>query len=402
MFETVIQGKADGAWSRGGGALARVWNRPAEPLATAFDPRSNSIGLLRTVLALLVILSHSFPLGSLGVDWVVRFGQGQEVVGGIAVRGFFVLSGFLIAASYLKSDSLPRYLWQRCLRIMPGFWMALLVVAFGFAPLMYWLQHGHSLQGFSLRAPAGPIDYVRKNFFLTMKQYDVSGLTSSLPAPNAFNGSLWTLLYEAKAYLLIGVFGFFGILKSRRSIVLGAALLLYGLHLLSLAAPAGIVSLSPRFSDPQLITLIMSFMIGVACRLYHEKIILEHRLGILAIILYICSLRYHFYEMASPFVYTYVLLYLATYLPFKKFGSRADLSYGIYIYAFPVQQTLTQVRFNRHGIYAYTAVAALLTLPLAAASYFFVEKPCLRFKNLTLRGRRPGNAHANGAAPINP
>lgn len=377
--------------------LDQFWNRPTEPLSTAFDPRSNSIGLLRTVFALLVILSHSFPLGSLGIDWVVRFGQGQEVIGGVAVRGFFVLSGYLIATSYLKSDSIVRYLWQRALRVMPGFWVALLVVAFGFAPLMYWLQNDNSLSGFSLNSPTGPIDYIKSNFFLTMKQYEISGLTANLPAPGAFNGSLWTLLYEAKAYLVLGVLGFFGILKNRRELVLGGSLLLFALHLLGKVAPGGITNLSPRFSDPQLITLLMSFMIGAVFRLYHEKIPIENRLGILAILVYLASLRYHFYEMSSPFIYTYVLLYLAVRLPFKKFGSRADLSYGIYIYAFPVQQTLAQLKFQRHGIYIFTALSALLTIPLAFASYFIVEKPFLRLKNIgsgAPRSTAPGSGRS--------
>ena len=352
---------------------------------------------MRTVFALLVILSHSFPLGALGTDWLIRFGQGQEVLGGVAVKGFFVLSGFLITSSCLRSPSVFRYLWQRFLRVMPGFWAALLVVAFGFAPLIHWLQNGHSFRGFSVTVAGGSVDYVRKNFFLDMNQYDVAGLTSKLPAPNAFNGSLWTLIYEVKAYLIIGVLGVFGILKDRRVLVLGGVAVLYGLHVLNKAAPAQIVALSPRFADPQLIALILCFMLGSTWCLYQDRIQLDHRMGVLAIIVYFCSLRYSFYEISMPFAFTYAVMYLATYLPFRRFGTKADLSYGIYIYAFPVQQTLAQLKVNRHGLLVYAGASVLLTLPLAAASYFLVEKHFLKLKNLGLRKKLPLVA---GDAPL--
>jgi len=362
--------------------MVRFWNAPGKTFSEAFDPRNNAIGFLRTFLALLVILTHSFHLGGLGVDWVLRFGQDQETIGGIAVKGFFVLSGFLITASYVRSPSVWRYMWQRFLRIMPGFWVALLVVALGFAPLMYRLQNG-TLDGFTLLNEGGSVDYIRSNFFLEIKQYEVAGLTARLPWPNAFNGSLWTLIYEAKAYLMVAVIGVFGLFKGRRSIVLAGTAILYILHLIGTASQASLATLSPLFADKQLLILILFFMFGSVWYLYQDKIVVQHKLGILAIFLYILGLRYSAHAILSPFTFTYMIMYLASHLPFKNFDRKADFSYGIYIYAFPIQQLMSQLQMNKRGIVVYSLLSVMATIPLAVASYYFVEKPSLRLKSLS-------------------
>ena len=48
----------------------------------------------------------------------------------MAIDGFFALSGFLIFGSYLNSPGTGRFVWRRCLRILPGFWVCLLVMTF--------------------------------------------------------------------------------------------------------------------------------------------------------------------------------------------------------------------------------------------------------------------------------
>src|SRR5690242_14199417 len=101
--------------------LAAVCLARPVTLDVAFDPKNNSIGFLRFFLASLVIVYHSYVLGGYGEEWLLRHTGGQTNSGGVAVLGFFALSGFLVTASFVRGKSVFRFLWHRILRIMPGF-----------------------------------------------------------------------------------------------------------------------------------------------------------------------------------------------------------------------------------------------------------------------------------------
>lgn len=342
---------------------------------------------MRTFFALLVIVGHSFHLGGFGFDTLTRFSHGATAFGTVAVIGFFVLSGYLITASFMYASSVWRYLWNRFLRIMPAFWVALVVVAFGFAPFSYFLQHG-TLHGFLVTNAGGPLDYIIKNFGLYIAQYDISGLTSHIPWPNAFNGSLWTLVYEATGYVLIAAFGVFGVFKKHSKVVLGATLVMFGLYVLDQAVPGAAGNVLPFFKDAQLLPLMLFFFAGSTWFLYQDKIPMNNKYFILASLLYILSLRYGFYALVGPVTFVYAVFYLAAKFPIKSFDRKADLSYGIYIYAFPVQQMLSQIGVQAAGVWVYSLAAAILTIPFATASYFLVERPALKLKSAQLRIRR--------------
>ncbi len=102
-------------------------------LGDALDPGHNSLNFLRLVLASTVLLSHAWSFGWFGAEPTVH----ETTFATIAVYGFFGISGYLIAGSALRNRP-GRYLWQRCLRILPGYWVALIVTAFG----LIWLASG--------------------------------------------------------------------------------------------------------------------------------------------------------------------------------------------------------------------------------------------------------------------
>lgn len=370
---------------------ARMWWREKpQAFDKVFDRKSNAIGFLRTFFALLVIVDHSFHLGGFGADTMERFSHGWISFGGAAVIGFFILSGYLITTSFTYASSVWRYLWNRFLRIMPAFWVALVVVAFGFAPLSYFIQH-HTLSGFLIFNANGPIDYIVKNFGLYIHQYSVSGLLGSVPWPNAFNGSLWTLFYEATGYVLIAVFGVFGVLKKNSKLVLPACIALFGLYALNSAIPGLAGNIFPVFKDAQMLPLMMFFFAGAGWYLYQEKIPVSNKYFILSAILFLLSCRYHFYPLLGPITFVYCVFYLAAKFPIKSFDKKADFSYGIYIYAFPIQQVLIQMGATQLGVWLDSLLAAIITIPFAAASYFAIEKPALRLKSARLRIRKRRN-----------
>jgi len=214
-----------------------------------------------------------------------------------------------------------------------------------------------------------------------MRQYDVLAITGTLPWKNAFNGSLWTLIYEALAYVLVGAAGFFGLIKDKSKIMLTFAIGLYLLFLLRTASPMTTKAIFPQFYDFQLVSLLLFFAVGSMFYLYRDSIIYKNKFLVLSVLILIIAARNGFYGVVSPFLYAYVLLFIACKFPyFKNIDRKADYSYGIYIYAFPVQQFLSAQGFNSQNYFVYSFAALAITLPLAIFSYHVVEKPALKLK----------------------
>jgi peptidoglycan/LPS O-acetylase OafA/YrhL len=219
-----------------------------------------------------------------------------------------------------------------------------------------------------------------------MRQYDISGLTANLPFPHAFDGSLWTLIYEAIGYLTIAGLGFFALLKDKGKLVLGGVVLIYFIFLANIAVPGVAGKIFTPFRDIELITLLLFFLVGTAFYLFREKIIISNKFIVLTFLACVLGARYGFYTSIGPVLFSYFVLYMACKLPIMNFDKRADISYGIYIYAFPVQQLLSAKGINRYSYYVYTLSVCVITFALATLSYFCVERPFLRLKNVKIKG----------------
>lgn len=185
-------------------SAVRTWRTTLRPKVTGrrFDPRDNSLNLIRLVLAGTVLIAHCYPLSGLGDSPQL---DGWNL-GEWAVFGFFAISGYLITASRF-SNSLKTYLIHRIARIMPAFWVCLLVTVGFFAPIGYWVMH-HTIDGFLTSATA-PGNYLLSNAFLKIAFWDVAGTPSGIPYPGAWNGSLWTLYFEFLCYLIVGAVAVF-------------------------------------------------------------------------------------------------------------------------------------------------------------------------------------------------
>jgi peptidoglycan/LPS O-acetylase OafA/YrhL len=349
-----------------------------------FDFRSNSIGFLRFCFASVVIWSHAYPLGGFGLDPVSRFSNGAESAGTLAVDGFFLLSGFLITRSYQSIGKAGRFLWHRALRILPAFWVCLFVVAFGFAPLAYFHQHG-ALIGFIPEEK--PWNYVTHNSLLWMRQYNVGELLAHAPYPRAFNGSLWTLPFEFLCYLTIGLLGLIGILRQKPVVVASVSLMLFLCYAVPLSF-RGVLHGPLAFpillvgNTRLVLELIVYFFIGASSYLFRGKIPIVGWAALVCAIGVIVALPTRAYAAVLPLGMTYVIMYVAMKWPPRSFDRRADLSYGLYIYAFPTQQLLTLYGVGGLGLIPYVLVTAVITFTLAGASWFFIEKPSLSLKHV--------------------
>ncbi|GAA2141570.1 acyltransferase [Arthrobacter humicola] len=344
--------------------------KPAPAVGSRLDPRKNSLNLIRLVLAFMVLLAHSWHIVGAGNGWGFR----GENLGGWAVAGFFGISGYLITASRFGSG-IGRYLVHRVARIFPGFIVCLIVMAFGFAPIAYVIQHG-SLHGF-MQTPTTPLNSIFANLSLRIVSYDIAGTPAGVPYPGAWNGSLWTLYFEFMCYLLVAVMAFIPLVRKSPWPVVAA-------FIASVALWANVGVLKPYLQsnlDFELAArLIPYFLGGAVVQVLSNKIGIHKVAGPVSIVLAALSIFFvdgFGGQLAAPFI-AYGLLWISTWLPQPAVVGRHDISYGAYIYAFPVQQLLAVFGAYHWGVAWFTVAATLCTIPFAAASWFFVERPVMR------------------------
>ncbi len=318
----------------------------------------------------MVLLAHSWHIVGDGNGWGFR----GENLGGWAVAGFFGISGYLITASRF-SNRIGPYLVHRVARIFPAFFVCLVVMAFGFAPIAYTIQHG-SLQGF-WHTPTTPLNSIFANMTLHIVSYDIAGTPAGVPYAKAWNGSLWTLYFEFLCYLLIALIGFLPLFKKTPWPIIGA-------FALSVVIWANIGSLKPLLQtnlDFELAARLTPYFLGGAVvQVLSSRIGIHKVAGPVAIVLAGLSIFLvdgYGGQLAAPFI-AYGLLWISTWLPQPAFVARHDISYGAYIYAFPVQQLLAVFGAYHWGVWWFTLAATVCTIPIAAASWFFVERPVMR------------------------
>jgi peptidoglycan/LPS O-acetylase OafA/YrhL len=341
--------------------------------------RFNNLDFLRLMLAIMVILSHSYPLawGSNEYEPLRRLTGGQMTAGELAVAGFFILSGFLITKSWLHAKSPGDYLKRRVLRIYPGYLVAVTFCAFVFGPM----------------AASQPSDYWHE---LSLKRFVIESLnlegvtTPPILAGNpthGINGSLWSIRYEFFCYLAVAALGLAGALR-RRWLVLLVFLVCFTVYAMQIQLGIEIPgSRLTRFYCypgfwPRLSTC---FFAGALFYLYRDRITYSFR-GFAAACLGLAVLAalpgLNCLVLAVPLLGSFVFFYLG-FLPIRQlhgFARRGDLSYGMYLYAFPVQQLV--MMYLGPGLHPLTLflLATAFTTIFAALSWCFVEQPFMKLK----------------------
>jgi peptidoglycan/LPS O-acetylase OafA/YrhL len=347
----------------------RTLSRPSTPraLSTLFDPRSNSLNQIRLVLALIVALSHALAIG---YDWEPQVGLTE--LGDLAVDAFFVLSGFLVTRSYLGLRSARRFAWHRALRILPAFWFTLLLTAFVVAPALAALEGRGAWSVLGGGEPS--YGYVADNALLLMRSFGVSGLPSGTAVPGVVNGSLWTLYFEAVCYVGTGVLGVLGLLRRRALVLPFAVLALAGLVVQAAGVEAALGEYYLRFG--------FLFLLGTLGNLYGDRIVLRRRYLMLALTATGGSLAVlDDYRLTGAVPFAYLCLYAVVATPFLRRGLKDDLSYGVYVYHWPVAALLVTGGALSLGPAPYLLLTLGIVVLLALASWRWLERPALSAKN---------------------
>lgn len=358
---------------------------PSPTLAQVFDSRINALNAWRLVLASGVIVQHSWPLTGRKVHPPY-----DQLFSQISVDGFFVISGFLIAASWVRNPRFREYVVARVLRIFPGLWVCLVVVAFVIAPIGVAIQGGSAVR---LLTSRGPIEYVLNNAVLNVFHASIDGTPRHVPFPGVWDGVLWTLIFEIFCYIAIAVAGMAGLLKRRWPAVVVFTLVLAFTALVSYPVEVQtVVQMIGRFA--------LVFAAGTLLHQFKDKIPARWSLvAISAVIVVVAGLLVPNYRILAALPLAYAVVVSGALIHHKRLRLRTDLSYGVYIYAWPMQQLLAICGLAFLQPPAFAVVAAVATLPLAALSWFLVEKRALSLKSRFKRRARGWGDAGVGAPP---
>jgi peptidoglycan/LPS O-acetylase OafA/YrhL len=328
------------------------------------------LNALRLLFAFMVIVSHSTALGGYGEELKI----GGATLGTWAVFGFFGISGYLITRSRMSARRVSDYYRARVLRIFPAFVVCLVVVAFVIAPLSHFFGSAGRYD------PLNAMTYVLRNLPLYLPGLNQPGISDTLAGelalPNQWNGAMWTIGYEFVCYVAIGLLVSVARRQHLGPVLLGTFVALTAVRLLS---KTEVLSLPSQLDGA--IPLAISFAAGALLLVYGQNIQTNTLTTAIAGVLLLGIVLAGLAVPLAHLPFAYLLLWLGQRLPLERVGSKYDISYGVYIYAWPVQQCLALASPSQSLPYwAFVTATTVLVLPLAWASCKFVEQPALRLK----------------------
>lgn len=346
---------------------------PADAPVTSTAHRSNNLDALRLVGALAVIFGHAYHIVGRPFENPVVAGYPVQTLGVII---FFSISGYLITASWSRTRNPVSYLAARSLRIFPALVVVVLVCMFVIGPVVSVLPNGQYFDAPNFWSYLGNI--------ILRPQYELPGVWGDHPYPNAVNGSLWTLPAEFFCYLLVPLV--FLAPKVARIPVIG--LLLAASVWYSMTPPLeSMVVWHSRISDNALMWVF--FAAGAILRLLAERGLrfrTDVAVGLLAVHLVIAgTLPQHITKVAWLFLPYVVLAVGLASTPYVRRASRyGDLSYGLYLWAFPVQQLVIDL-WGVQRMSVNLLIVTAITAALALVSWHVVEHPSLKLKDRLVR-----------------
>lgn len=341
----------------------------------------NNFEIIRLSLATLVVVLHCYDLTDTHyVDYLRNWTDEQISLPYIIIRGFVIMSGYLVLKSLVRSTSIKQYLWRRFLRIYPPLIVALVLCALIAGPLLTTLDAGDYYRHpdtwrhmvYSLR------------IFMVQRTECLPGVFAGNPETCAVNGSLWTIWVEEVLY--VGLIAFFFIrLRPRtlRHALLFTWVAMVGLYLLVKTYWADLpIPFSKNVQWDNFAELLIYFFSGCLMTLIDWKDMRRNRIILaVALAVSIMALWLHIYPILGFLLYPLIMVATGSdcipvlLKPFRW----GNPSYGLYIYSFPIQQALIQILHPGPGVLLLLGVP--LSFLFGYTSWHLIEAPFLRLKD---------------------
>ncbi|MEO7921049.1 MAG: acyltransferase [Thermoanaerobaculia bacterium] len=338
----------------------------------------NNLDLMRLICASMVIVGHSYVLTPAhGQQDVIQHLTGFTYSGSLAVKLFFFISGLLVTNSLLSKQSIPGFLIARSFRIVPGLLFVLLAAALVIGPVTSTLPFPDYF------GDPQTYRYVLRNL-VYRPDYSLPSVFLANHYPAAVNGSLWSLPFEVACYLvLLGVF----VVVRTRTVLLNVTIALVlldtllGSHLIMGAlAKNEAVGLLPAI-----------FALGALYAVNQDRLRVSFTIPAVLVVLTVVLWRTRFSQLSFALTCCLLLLALSAWKPLLCFRPRYDISYGIYLWGFLIQQTL----FHFAGplnVYVFMLASLLIAFVLGTVSYLAVERHGIRAGRLLDARRAPARS----------
>jgi peptidoglycan/LPS O-acetylase OafA/YrhL len=319
------------------------------------NERNNSFDIIRHIAAYMVLISHHFILSGLSEPVFLKW----STYGTIAVAVFFSISGYFMAESFSRSDNFIEFMVKRCRRIFPALIMCSFVmyfiigILFNTASPLTYLLSGDAF-----------IKILRNSVFI---QEQIPGVFSDFKYKDIINGSLWTLPIEFTCYMIIGCF-----LSMSNSWKTPAILLCFAI--VATIAINYQTDLYTYYAVPfkYLALFMIPFSLGAILSFTKESW-WKYRFKLLLIscLMLIATTGKPEIQIIGLICVTLLTIIIGTSINDKIISRKFDISYGVYIYAFPVQQIV--INSLTDSFYISMFISLILTTILAAISYRYIE-----------------------------
>lgn len=384
-----------------------------ETIGSRLDGRQGvapGFDFLRIFLALSIVAWHVDAIVTGDVSYNSQ--PFRWVYGYFTLASFFSLSGFLIAGSALRL-TLKNFLINRGLRILPALAVEICLSALILGPIFTTLSLGDYFTN------AGTWHYFTN--IIGWINYVLPGVFKDHPT-DIVNNTLWTVPHEIGCYIIMSALMVTGLVRRPALVAAGAIAIMAVGTLLALAGPL-----------PGIIGKILGVLfVGKASRLYACFVfgiflyLVRHRVPYSWPLFVGCVLLcLGLGAMPQPEGTNYPLANWLLALPMSYMTAfigvteiwtpavlrRGDYSYGIYLYGWPIQQTLVALLPDQKSLLLHVLLVVPLTLGFAAFSWHVIEKPILALRKrfsfvarVRLEGEGGGSASttAPASAPAPP
>lgn len=341
-------------------------------LQSATGARDNNFNAVRLMLALCVVFFHAYAVGG-RVDPVTTLLAPHATLGQLAVGTFFLLSGFFVMQSWARDPRVWAFAVRRVARVIPGLTVcvtltALIAVAF------------FSVQGVAGLGAPETWHYITSNALLHYLKSDIqpgqlviAGVFASLPN-SAINGSLWSLYWEGKFYVLMALIGLMAVNRSAWWFTVVASLLI-------VLMPSRPEIIRDYIWEYPLLTI---FLVGVVLQTVGRFVTVRWQL-VLGSAVFFYLTRWGSTPFSIYLLCGVTALWIGA-LPgqWSQTLQRHDYSYSVYIYHWPLLQMLKSLFPEMNSIFLFTTCCVVL-IPVAMFSWFCVEAPCLRLGHALCR-----------------
>lgn len=321
--------------------------------------RSNNLNLVKFIAALLVIISHAYPLckGAEYNDILSDLSRNSIAFGSLAVAIFFMSSGFFVTKSLLKSKDSKKYLHNRFIRIFPPLWFTLLVCI---------LVCGLFFSTYNLGKYFLSIDFLKYCLnFILIPIHNLPGVFMNNIYPGVVNGPLWTLPIEFVCYLVLLLAYKLNLVnkKSYKYVALLFIVAFVGINLIPLSIKGYI---QPCFL----------FFWGSFYWIYRDKITMNNTYFLISLVAFVLLIVLGYGHAASFLFVPYLTLYIAFCLPQcnNRLALLGNLSYDIYLCGWPIQQMVISLFGGSMLVGMNILISIPLSILVGYITYSLVEK----------------------------